>query len=186
VRRRLFNLAAAASFLLLIAVAALWMRARWWWIVDGAVLTEAPSADGMIVAYRVRNSPFGTEATRRRSGQPLSSRRWEWISEAADASDSDRIPVLYFRSVGGHGGEMPGVWWVARQKPDLALHQIYVRHRTLALLTAILPAMWAVGRWRRRRTVAAGRCRKCGYDLRATPDRCPECGAAAAAVRVTP
>ena len=49
----------------------------------------------------------------------------------------------------------------------------------VCLLLAPLAVRFASGRRRRRRS-RQGLCRVCGYDLQATPDRCPECGTAVA------
>jgi hypothetical protein len=52
-----------------------------------------------------------------------------------------------------------------------------VPHWFIALITALLPATRLYRALRRRQQNRAGLCRSCGYDLRATPTRCPECGA---------
>ena len=44
-------------------------------------------------------------------------------------------------------------------------------------IAALLPFAWLLRRWMvARRKAMEGRCRRCGYDLPATPNRCPECG----------
>jgi hypothetical protein len=62
----------------------------------------------------------------------------------------------------------------------VAFTQIVVPWWFLFVCLSLSPARWLVllhHRIRRRReNRRRGLCRRCGYDLRATPERCPECG----------
>jgi hypothetical protein len=51
---------------------------------------------------------------------------------------------------------------------------------TLLPVLSFWPAVWLMATLRRRvrsQRLAQGQCLSCGYDLRVTPNRCPECGA---------
>jgi hypothetical protein len=61
-----------------------------------------------------------------------------------------------------------------------ALTCVRVSWWLIALLAALLPAVrlarFSATRLQLRRRLRAGLCPACGYDVRASPRRCPECG----------
>jgi len=65
-----------------------------------------------------------------------------------------------------------------------------IRAPSLVLIPvlAFLASLWVWKRWdehQNRRCDPEPHCDRCGYDLRATPGRCPECGTAPTKLRVT-
>jgi len=71
-----------------------------------------------------------------------------------------------------------GVFGQVERKPESFFIRLVVPYWLLAGLFAIAPLVcWTV--WSRQRRLGrfgSGMCMACGYDLRATPEQCPECG----------
>jgi hypothetical protein len=186
-RRRLFNALSVLSLLLFVAVLVLWGRSR-----DGAyddfayvaargrhgfVGYHFGSSDGALMVARIRVRGGETVGTadagfrHQRSGRPS---LWSW---------SFQTKMMMLRH-GVQRGRWGAVW--ARgvkisQRGRESINGVMFPHWFAALVLAVRPAMWCYGWWRRDRRRANGsgvnHCASCGYDLRATPERCPECGA---------
>ena len=154
--------------LLCIVTAALWVRSYWW-------------ADSLMLGGQDRpNRVFSSVPARlyfTSINGCLYSERFHWYSDKLTGKFDDYSPSDWFGfavwsdsiTLKIHPGMAPMSEWGLRMPYWFPI-----------LLTGSLPSLGLVlvirGRRRERRWGVEGRCRQCGYDLRASKDRCPECG----------
>ncbi len=199
VRRRFFTSASAVSLALFTAVVVLWMRSyfatdRLFWQGWGDEGDRSYWRQDMVLSGR-----GGVGMNRIVQSGPRDSFRSD-IDKLLARNGGFRpfhqsIPAAYPQFHVGVGDEP--VWGgfkrggfthmeAGHTRPRAYGWQVVVPCWSLFVATAALPIAWGRQWKKRRRLVARGHCIVCGYDLRATPDRCPECGAAVRSGPVTP
>jgi len=164
VKRRLFNLLAAVSLALCLATVVLWIRGYriwddWDWVAsDGHLNIQFASSRGKIAWCVSRDSPnFALAGLGHIGLQPVDLHDLGTRASFDLATFGFFIKITHYRSLR---------WW-----------RVAVPDWFPAALFLLPPIVWTKRRYRRERHF--GHCRQCGYDLRATPERCPECGTAA-------
>jgi hypothetical protein len=188
-RRRLFNLVAALSLLLTAAVCVLWARSYrlsdqlTWQRHDGT--RWAHTAQGHLVLGHWLSD---------QSGQAASLYGLTYARDAARPAISELFWMLagcFNRGETNVTWQRCGFAWYEKRRADVSsvTATAVAPFWSIALATAALPLSWTTTRLRARarahRRNKLGLCPTCGYDLRATPDRCPECGGVVSAVAAT-
>lgn len=191
-RRRIGSIAAGVSGILLILTAVLWVRG--YFRSDAVFIVAASdSADNPVKVFTLYSGRGGVAFT--------------WID--LSYRDSHSISILLKRfayrseshpespyAQAGKGASFHAAGFEIRQSTEsfnstkITSNSAVVPHWFLLISFAIPPLWWFFKIRSLRRRQMEGYCSNCGYDLRATPDRCPECGRNAvppiAAVTVAP
>jgi hypothetical protein len=164
-RRRLFNFAALASLVLGAVTIALWTRG---YSVADRVGLRAGTGTFVEIMYSVYSGrgrlKVYTHIPFERVPRPPRV-RWESFP-----------PPPVWVPPPGSGWESPVRFVREGRLGTRTLWSLTVSHWVVAVVASLTPLAWAVRELRRRRRAAAQLCARCGYDLRATPARCPECG----------
>jgi hypothetical protein len=183
--RRLLNLLTAGSLLLCAAVCALWVRS---YAVRHSWMCTQPKAD-----YRVESCAGQLAWSETYFGDV--DRSFLQMPEYGAWRHSSTSPLPPLGERLKNIAPMPDDWFdhagfvIGWSLTDRYINNggptrvVAVPYWAPFVLLGILPTLGAVGYTRQHRRLSRhrdGRCPACGYDLRATPDRCPECGAAAA------
>jgi hypothetical protein len=174
-KRRLLNLLTLLSLLLCVAVAALWVRS--YWVSDAILIANGAGERGAQTVFGTgvlvtNNMPHGRARLRwdRFDGGLLSA--WE---DGSPRSLPNRLGFGYrFTRLAPAGTRVTTPDADVALPPIISTRKVMVPLWLPVALFALLPAARLYRRIRPR--YAAGRCQACGYDLRATPGRCPECG----------
>jgi hypothetical protein len=205
--RILLNAATLVSLVLCVATVVLWVRSyragdQWTFARGG--LRWAPLLNGDVRPYRwvgssqgrfvflERTIPEGSGTPRYRPGyQPKCDFSYIPLAELQIVATGVRgwsCPGVDFGALPAQvaPSTRPPLWGKTIPPSTVAGYRVlFIFWWLPASAFAVLPAIWTLRRvWlaiRRRRTEPAGHCSSCGYDLRATPDRCPECGTAVGA-----